>query len=594
MIKKKFQTGQIFILGVIVLSLVILSTLIIIGASITFNQNASRSLEGLKALNLAEAGVDRAVSSLNATAGSYTGDSEVVIGDGSVSVSVAPKTANIYVITSTGYYPNKTSPKSKKTVKIEVSKGTGVSFNYGVQVGDGGLTMSNNSLVNGSIYSNGNIQMSNNARITGDVYVAGGVAPTADQENECESTNCADYIFGKTINGENRADVAQSFIPGSTQNINRVSLRLKKVGIPSNATIRLHPDINGQPNKNTVLASGSLLSSLVAGQYGYVDINFTTSPLISGGTTYWISVDSSLDNSNYFIWSQDTAQGYTSGRAAWSANWQDRTPVWNYVLNGDLDFKTFAGGIATEIIGEANSTVSGDTHANTIKNMTITGGAYYQVIETSNAGTLHPNSPDPPAQPMPISSTIISEWKQQSESVGVTTGDITTCPTSLSGKYVGNVSLPIDCTTTIVTGPIWITGNLIMSGNNTIRLNSGYGSTSGYLIVEGRVVLNNNNSIEGSGQPGSYLVLISEFDSKNDPLNRLAIDLQNNGNTGIVYANQGSIRISNNNNMTEVTGWKLILENNVTVTYDQGLASAFFSSGPAGSYSVVKGTYQVK
>lgn len=60
--------------------------------------------------------------------------------------------------------------------KIQAILGTNtddVSFHYGVQVGDGGLVMSNNSTVTGNIYSNGPIVGANNAAVTGDVWVAG-------------------------------------------------------------------------------------------------------------------------------------------------------------------------------------------------------------------------------------------------------------------------------------------------------------------------------------------------------------------------------------------------------------------------------------
>ncbi len=48
-----------------------------------------------------------------------------------------------------------------------------ISFHYGVQVGEGGLSMDNGSSVQGNVYSNGPISGANNASVTGDVWVAG-------------------------------------------------------------------------------------------------------------------------------------------------------------------------------------------------------------------------------------------------------------------------------------------------------------------------------------------------------------------------------------------------------------------------------------
>ncbi|MEX2008217.1 MAG: hypothetical protein WD850_01900 [Candidatus Spechtbacterales bacterium] len=54
------------------------------------------------------------------------------------------------------------------------------SFFYGLQIGSGGLEMDNNSVVEGSVYSNGSIEGDSGAQITGDAFVAGG--STSDNE----------------------------------------------------------------------------------------------------------------------------------------------------------------------------------------------------------------------------------------------------------------------------------------------------------------------------------------------------------------------------------------------------------------------------
>ena len=133
-----------------------------------------------------------------------------------------------------------------------------------------------------------------------------------------------------------------------------------------------------------------------------------------------------------------------------------------------------------------------------------------------------------------------------------------------------------------------------MTNSDTLKLDPSYGTSSGVIIVDGFVTMDNNNGLKGSGDPASFLILLSNFDTKDDPESRIAVNITNNVNTGIVYSNLGSISLANNNHLTEITAWRLLLSNNVVINYDQGLSSSFFTSGPSGSFSAVKGTYQVK
>lgn len=601
------QKGQVFLLAVVILFIVLVGTLILFNNSLTFSQDSRYSIESLQATHLAEAGIDKAVAALNASPALYSGEPESFLGPGSYSVDISPKDSVTYIVAATGYIPDKTQPKAKRTVKIEVSKGTGIAFNYGVQVGDGGLIMKPSSEVRGSIYSNGNITMDNNTKITGDVFVAGGVAPAANQENNCVLPNCTDFTFGKVTGGEDRMDLAQSFEPTLTATLNKISVKLQKNGTPPNLNVKIVTDSSGSPSK-TVLSTGTLYASLVSTlTYGFVDVALNPAPLLSANTPYWIIVDTCANSTNcntpdYWTWSVDTLFAYSRGVGKWSPNWQAGNPSWNNLSLGDLDFKIYLGGVATFIKGSNGATVGhiqnnvrfGDLHANTIEDLEITKDAYFQLLKgsVSIGGTSFPNSADPAVQVMPISDTIIAFWENLAESQGgVYPGDVTTCPVSMHGRYDGNVSLPNGCTVRI-DGYVHITGSLNLSNNDILKLNSSIGASSKAIIVDGIISMDNNNQILGSGTNGSYLILISKYSTKNDPLKNWAIDIRNGGNTGVMYSNEGAIRVANNNIMKELTGWKLQLENNVVVEYETGLAGTFFSSGPSGSYSPIKGTYQ--
>lgn len=593
------EQGQMLVLVIVVSALVLVNTLVIVGGSQLFFQNSTYTTQSTEATQLAEAGIDKALASLNTAGSVYTGESETPLGNGSFSVVVSSPTSDSKIITAVGYIPSKEKAKVKRTISINAAKGEGISFNYAVQVGEGGLAMSNGSKVNGSVYSNGNIVMGNNTQITGDVFIAGGTAPEADQQSVCAGISCADFIFDKLSNGP--IDVAQSFRPSISGYFNKVAMNLKKTGNPYDLTVRILSDSGGSPNKDQILATGTLTSNLVTSAYSFAEVSFTSSPNLIAGTTYWLVVDGYDNASDYYYWSADSSQGYTSGSAKWSPNWQAVHPVWNATSPSvDLDFKTYMGGVITSIIGSSGASIGGEAHANTLQQLSVTKGAYYQSQQSIivggssciNNSKCHPGSADPPPVSMPISDANISAWKQEAEGANIYPGDRMICGGVLSsGKYTANISSYNNCTV-LVRPPIWITGDLSLANNVTYKIDPSLGNASGVIIVDGRIALSNNTRILGSGSTGSYLIPISLYDSRTNGVS--AIEVSNSGNTGVLYAPIGIISIGNSNRLTGLTAWKISLNNSVELEYDTKLATLFFSSDPTGAYSVMKGTYQQK
>lgn len=595
----KNERGQILLLVIIVLAVVTGSTLLTIGGAQLYHGNSTYAVEAEKATGLAEAGADKALQSLNSTGGSYTGEAETTLGDGSYSVTITSKDAATKVIEAAGYIPNKIKPKVKRVVRVEASRGVGVSFAYGVQVGEGGLELGNNNIVNGSIYSNGSITAGSTNIVTGDAWVAGGQQAIADQQTDCDGSNCQDFFFGKNVSGENRLDIAQSFRPQTSNVLNKVSLKLRKIGTPPDTTVRILSDSGGNPNKNSVLATGTLFSSLVTSTYGWIDVTFSATPNLTAGTNYWIMIDTSSNSTNYWSWQNDLAQSYNCSPLTcspkWSANWSASSPVWTG-FSGDLSFKTYMGGVINSISGGLN--INMDAHANTLNGLTVGRDAYYQtIISTTVSGSscpnshCHPGSADPPPKIFPISDANITQWKTEATAANPALAALVCGLTWGPGKFTGNITLGNDCTIT-VKSPIWITGNVSLGNNNTFRLSSEYGTTSGLILIGGKYILGNNNHFGGTGQGSSLLMAMTTFDSRTN--NEDAIDVGNNGNTGVFYADKGIIDPGNNNTFKELTAWKIRLANNAIITYETGLSSTLFSSGPSGSYSLIKGTYQVK
>ncbi|MBI2020284.1 hypothetical protein HYS94_02580 [Candidatus Daviesbacteria bacterium] len=591
------QKGQVLVIVIAALGIVLFTVLFIIAGAQLYFQNSAYNVNAEKATALAEAGIDKAINALNATGGNYTGETETSLGDGSFSVTITPVDTTTSIIESTGYVPNKSNPKAKRTIKITTSKGVGIAFNYGIQVGEGGLELGNSNLVKGSVYSNGSITAGNTNEITGDVWVAGGPQPNPDQAApDCVDNNCQDFIFGRSVNGESHLDVAQSFKPQESGVLNKVSIRIKKFGSPPNITVRILQDDDGEPDKNAVLTTGTLYASLVTASYGWIDITFNSSPALTQDESYWLMFDTSSDNNNYWSWQNDLAQSYTRGVPKWSPNWSIGNAQWNS-FNGDLAFKDYLGGAPTSV--RANSSkmeVGGEVHANTIQNLEIEGNAYYQTIITSTVnGTSNPGSADPPPKVFPISEANIAEWKDQAdgEDNDNTTGPISNCVSTLGPiKVIGDVNFDSGCRVTIKS-PIWITGNLTMNSNNVLTLDSSWGAGSGVMVVDGTIEMNSNNHLNGTGVGTSLLMGLSNYNSpQNGGL--AAIKVNSNGNTGVYYASSGIIEPGTANSFKELTAWGIRLVSNSVIDYETGLSSTLFTSGPTGAYTLLKGTYQVK
>lgn len=597
--RNDWQKGQILALLIVSLSVILTGVLVTIAGSRVYFETSKYSIFSEAALNLAEAGIDKAIASLNASGGNYNGEQETFLGDGSYSVGITEKDASTKIITATGYMPSKTSPKAKRTVTVQISLGVGTAFVYGIQVGEGGLQLGNSNTVTGSVYSNGNITAGNSNEISGDAWVAGGPQPDPDQQTDC--VTCQDFIFGKTVDGNSVLDVAQSFTPSITQTINKVSLKIKKFGTNHpNLTVRVLQDDNGKPNKNAALTEGTLYESLVTSEYpinDWINVTFNSSPTLNANTPYWLMIDTSSDSDNYWSWHNDLAQSYTGGLAKWSPKWDHGSPTWTTINPGDLSFKIYMGGIPTAIRAGANKIdIGGDAHANTIENADVTGDAYYQTIISSTVGgTSHPASADPPPKVFPISEANIEQWREDALENGggePIVGDINNCVAALdSSRIIGNVTFDSGCNLT-VTSPIHIVGNLTLNSNNQLKLASSYGAGSGVIVVDGIITMNSNNRFLGTGTGSSLLMALSTYDSRTSGIAAIALNSQ--GNTGVFYANNGVIEPGTNNQFKELTAWGIRLINGSTINYETGLSSTIFTSGPTGAYSIAKGTYKVE
>ncbi len=123
-----------------------------------------------EALALAEAGMDKAVYELNQSP-LYLGETNTSLGTGTFSTVVSLVDTNTRRVTVTGYIPSSANPIARRTITATVSVDTTlIAFNYGVQLGNGGLSMGPGSTIVGNVYANGSV--TGRGTITGTVVAA--------------------------------------------------------------------------------------------------------------------------------------------------------------------------------------------------------------------------------------------------------------------------------------------------------------------------------------------------------------------------------------------------------------------------------------
>jgi hypothetical protein len=583
------EQGQIIILTLVFMLIMFAMSAALLGYTVVHVKGMRQTTAGVQALELAQAGVEKAIYELNQNS-TYTGETETAFANGEFTVTITNIDANTKQAQVTSYVPNSTNPTSTKTIKVRLSIDTStVSFNFGVQVGEGGLTMSNNSVINGNVFSNGNI--SGSGVVTGDASVGAGVSATADQV--CENYN-ADYTFADFDN--NKRDIAQKFVPTISGSLNRAQFYLKKVGSPSNLTVRVMPHNASQdkPSHNGQLGGSGTLAS-VGTSYGWIDVSFASSPTLTAGTTYWLVIDSSGNTfTDYYTIGVDATEAcsgagkYTNSYSSSSANW---TPINGGNGGGaDLNFRTYVGGNTTTLSGV---TVQGSARAQAMSSCTIGGSAYFENSSTtcSVGGSQNPGTTAPSPQALPISDSQIQDWKDDATNGGVYTGNqsIVNGATETWGarKIVGDLTISNNGTL-YMTGPIWVTGSISISNNGVIRVDNSVGSASLVIMSGGSFNISNNTILTGNNSPGSYLLVLSTATGGT------AINLSNNTAGAIFYASSGTINVSNNAGGNQLTGYAINMSNNSTVTYSSGLASTTFSNGPGASWAFVPGSYVIE
>jgi len=234
--------------------------------------------------------------------------------------------------------------------------------------------------------------------------------------------------------------------------------------------------------------------------------------------------------------------------------------------------------------------VGGDAYAYSCKDSNITGTLYYVTggtITNCSYGSLVELTNEIEARELPILQEQITYWKDETAIGGTFSGDyiLDGGETVSLGpiKIIGNMLIDNN-SVLILTGMIYVTGNITIQNGATVQLDNSFDSLSGLIIGDGKISIKNNGIIQGSGEEGSFLMLLSTNNSLD--IDSPAINVGNNAQGAIFYASDGLIRLRNNIDIREATGYKLALDNNAIISYETGLENINFSSGPGGSWQV--------
>ncbi len=266
----------------------------------------------------------------------------------------------------------------------------------------------------------------------------------------------------------------------------------------------------------------------------------------------------------------------------------------NNIIRGDA-VSAGAGGLFD------NAHATGTVRAHEIKSSTIDKDAYYVVWGSGNTitGTQYPGSADQPTIPLPITDAQISDWETEAAAGGTISSP---CPYNISAattigpkKIACDLIIDINPAATVtLTGPLWVTGNIVVQNNSILQVAASLPGKSVVIVADNpsnkltssKITLQNDTIYNGSGS-GSYIFFVSQNNSYELGGSEVAINGKNNVSGSLVlYGGHGEILIENGISLKEVTGYRIHSKNNTVVTYESGLASPLFTSGPAGSLSV--------
>jgi hypothetical protein len=479
----------------------------------------------------------------------------------------------------------------QRNYELELSIGSGVSFNYGLQVGQGGFEISGGSGINGNVYSNGDVVGSNGTFITGTAVSANISDPILISSN----TGIVDPLYQLVLGGNSvpiPQDIAQSFTVSTTTEVSSIRTLIKKTGSPwSNITMRITTDNAGNPSK-TDIAQGTVSASTVTSTFNYLQIPLDATVELTPGTTYWIVFDAiNFGGPTYSIGANDSQYATGTSKISTSGWSQSNGGTWINPATTTLDiyFDIYAGGSTGVIDGITVGTGGvGDAWSYEVKNSTVAGTIYCQAGSSNNKAC--DTSRSVPVQQMfPISEGNILEWKTDAESYSATTTQSFGSGNHSLGPIKINGDLSVSSGGTLnLDGTIYVTGNITVNGGGIIRVNPSLINKSIILLTDGVIKSNGGGQFQGSGSSGSYILLVTTSSCPDGVGCSGDNAVEVSGGTGavVINAQNGTIEFSGGAQAKQATANRITMTGGTTVTYESGLANPTFTSGPSGAWNV--------
>lgn len=230
--------------------------------------------------------------------------------------------------------------------------------------------------------------------------------------------------------------------------------------------------------------------------------------------------------------------------------------------------------------------------ASDVSNISLIGNLYCQSGKNNDGGrTCDASRSYADTVPMPISQTDIDGWKSEAAFGGTYNGSITI---GSSGGILGPRKITGNLTvngggTLMVTGTIWVQGNIIVTGGGIVKLSPSLGPNSAIILSDGYVSIDGGGQFYGSGTAGSYPVIVSTSACPNSSpcaTNNSAIYLAGGAGAVVLNAPYGEAYINGGSAVRSVNANNVYITGGGTVTYDTGLISQSFSSGPSGGWEI--------
>ncbi|MCI5108293.1 MAG: hypothetical protein MRY49_00410 [Candidatus Pacebacteria bacterium] len=479
-----------------------------------------------------------------------------------------------------------------RNVGAKVITGQGASFSYALQAGTGGFDLAGGSVVNGSVYSNGEIIGHSGVSINGNATAADLVPVSTPAEN---TTPIPSPQFSSFAYSNTRQDFAQSFQVSNDVPLNTLKLYItRSFKGQYDITVRIAPDDNGWPSLTT-LDYATLEQSDVTTNFEWVDVIFDGDFTLEKDTTYWFILDADTSWWGGAYYRMATNFDYPNGRAVVGqrgGQWRETSPEG---MDGYFQIESGTGGAKIE--GDGGSqwwqplTVNGDSWAPEINFTNTTGTAYCQSEEGNNE-PCDTSREDPPALPFPITDEEILGWKADAEAGYIYNGNLgvgwqgtTTGPIKVNGDLTINGGGDLT-----LTGTIWVTGDITVSGGGSVQLASSYGNNSGIIISDGNIDVSGNGQFQGSGQSGSYPIVITTSAcpfSGSCQGNADAIEITGGSGAVVLIAQDGVLSMNGGTSAKAMSAHTIEITGGGQINYDSGLADITVSSGSTGGWNIL-------